>query len=171
MAPTQTLATGKHHSVYRRRARAVGFSLLELLVVVVILGLLTGIVVPRLSTMALTENALLRMHRQFVYASHQSTLSGQAIGLSMGRAGYRFVSKTKDSWQPLAGALAPITLDAGESIEFYVAGKRVASSAPSDEVIAVVDELGDWPDLRLVYRHTGSAPEIVGLNGLGWRQR
>jgi len=85
-----------------RRARRAGFTLVELLIVILIVSLATGVV---LLTAPPARNDLrleaLRLAAKLTYARDEATVGGRAIALRLEGAGYAFDVRDGPAWRPL----------------------------------------------------------------------
>lgn len=87
-----------------RRARGAGFTLLELLVVLFLVGLLTSIVVLSSATAGLErrlEDEAARLAGLLELASENSVLTGRELAVGFQPGGYAFFYFEGNDWQPL----------------------------------------------------------------------
>lgn len=85
-----------------QRSREAGFSLIELLVVVFVMGLLAGAVVLSLpgDSRVLRDEAE-RFAARTVAARDEAISGARPVALVVGRAGYYFETRADRGWQPL----------------------------------------------------------------------
>ncbi len=156
-----------------RRAAACGFTLVEMLVVVLIIGLMTGVAVLSLS-LADTHPARDRA-RQLAglvrIAGEEAGLQGENLALGFWRRGWRFyVLRGGASWQPLTGdtLLRPRTLPAGLSLSLELQGQRVAledRDATRPQVFLLAS--GEMQPFVVELRAAGHEPVRVRGNAIG----
>lgn len=146
--------TGKLTINAPKRSHIAGFTLLELLLVMFIVGLLTNVAVVRLPLMADDDQRVKRLSSQFSYAARASVLGGRPMGLRVFVNRYEFVERGDGEWRPASHELLePITLSDGERFEFRVPKGSSSRDVDAGRIIAIVDEFGEWPALEVLYRH------------------
>ncbi|WP_276967771.1 type II secretion system minor pseudopilin GspH [Metallibacterium scheffleri] len=112
------------------RIAARGFSLVEMLVVVLIIGLMTGVAVLSLSlgqSHPLRDNAE-RLAELVREAGENASMQGQNLALGFWRHGWRFyVLREGGAWQPLSddALLRARTLPQGLSLALELQGESV----------------------------------------------
>lgn len=115
-----------------------GFSLLELLVVVFIIGLLSGVAVltlPGKDGAALLNEQRYSLMSGLRAARAEAVFSGRSLGLLWrGRSG-EFQVLTQEGWQPIdTGVLAkPLQLVDGVRAEILVAGEPLKGASTGDD--------------------------------------
>lgn len=155
-------ATGIKRGLARCRPHEAGFSLVEVLVVVVLIGLMSTVVVlnlphqpqgPEREAQALA--ARLRM------AAEDSITTGRLLGARVGFADAGFYRLREGQWQPLEGdrMLAPLSWPAGTVVHLA----RPADSANSAEAPAILfDPLGGVTPFAIVLERGGVTKRVVG---------
>jgi general secretion pathway protein H len=122
-----------------RRARGAGFTLLELLIVLFIVGLLAGLVVLSSSSGGLErrlQDEASRLASLLELASENSVLTGRELAASFQEGGYAFFFFQGNDWQPLeAGELfRPRQLDAGLELILIVEKTEIDLSERTAQV-------------------------------------
>ncbi len=110
-----------------RSPRQRGFTLLELLVVVLIIGVTLGLVVPSLNpdrNRDLEEESR-RLAALIRLGAEEAVLQGREFALELAPDGYRFLVLEGDKWQPLQDELLrPRQLPEGLRLEVFYEGER-----------------------------------------------
>ena len=95
-----------------------GFTLLELMLVLVLIGLVSSVVIPRLSTEAGSRELHTEAHRFALlakYAHQQSLVSGQTLSLQKNDRSYQFLTLKSGQWQA-SGKLSTLTTLPGDIV-------------------------------------------------------
>jgi general secretion pathway protein H len=121
------------------RPPAAGFSLLELLVVIVILGIMVGMTVLSLGTLRAgdpAETEARRLNALLQLLTEEALIQGRDFGLEFFEDGYRFLSWDPDSglWSVVddEAALRRRTLPDGLRVALVVEGREVVTD-PEDK--------------------------------------
>ena len=87
----------------RSRPAEAGFTLVELMIVLAVMGLLAGVAVWRLPAGdGRVRSDAVALSSRIAAARDQAILSGRPIALEVDAAGYRFVQRGQEGWQPVA---------------------------------------------------------------------
>lgn len=150
---------------HRPRADAAGFSLLELLVVVVIIGILASMFTLSVGLVGSDrelETALRRLAALLDAASEDALLQGRELGVRFDRAGYEFLvlDDAVQDWTPLSGERLFRRRDwpADTSVELELEGRRVVLEDPDQRAArerALPPEAGSASDAA-----AGPRPQI-----------
>ena len=126
--PTSPTGTTERHP-RTRMARVRGFSLIEILVVIVIVGVTTGLVVlsVRSSGEREVENAARRAQALVRLACERAMVGGRDIGFTVVRDGLRFGYFEIEGWRPLAE-------DASDELRARPLGRDLALMAQREGV-------------------------------------
>lgn len=85
------------------RRHQAGFTLVELMVVLAVMGLLAGVAVWRWPAGDGQVRAdAVALSSRIAAARDQAILSGRPLALELDSAGYRFVARGAEGWQPVA---------------------------------------------------------------------
>jgi type II secretion system protein H len=149
----------------RARDRIGGFTLVELLVVLLVIGLAAGLVYARIESdpRRVLDNEARRLASAMEHAASLAQWRNQVLGISAGGAGYRFwrreASVEGDRWVPLADddVLLPRALgsEMGARVVSYagqvVADDAIVPLAPSgrNEPYAIELDSAQWRTLLL----------------------
>jgi general secretion pathway protein H len=115
------------------RPPAAGFSLLELLVVIVILGVMVGMTVLSLGTLRAkdpAETEALRLNALLELLTEEALIQGRDFGLEFFEDGYRFLS-----WDPDSGLWSVVDDEAALRRRTLPDGLRVALAVEGREVV------------------------------------
>ena len=129
------LASGASSRVLRRARKSFGFTLLEILVVLIILAVLISAVSVNLTTdsrQALREEAV-RLAALITQAHDEAITTGRSLAWQTTDNGYRFLQRAPDrSWQPVADdpTLRARALPAGVSLAGVELPMRGAAAEP-----------------------------------------
>lgn len=123
-----------------RPSAIAGYTLIEVMVVIAIMALLTSIVIPYLpvdKTKQLLATAD-RFKLQISYAQSQSILQSQDMGLMLTEAGYQFVQRAPEAWQPVDDeGIPPVKLDNFLTQQLFIEEVEYLSEEPlGDEPVA-----------------------------------
>ena len=145
----QKSATGLSTETARpARLRAAGFSLIELLVVIVILAIMSSLVLLSMGTLRSddeVETEAQRLTALLEFLSEEALIQARDYGVEFFRDGYRFLSWDPDSrlWSVLEAdeALRPRQLPPGLELELAVDGREVVIDADQGDRDRPQDEL------------------------------
>ena len=161
-----TSATGTWTS---KRSRCAGFTLLELLVVLFVVGLLAGLVVLSSGAVGLDrrlEEQAARLASLLELASENSVLTGRELAASFQPRGYAFFYLEGDEWQPLdSGELfRPRQLDTGMELSLVIDETEIDLSERTSQVQPhiVLYSSGDVSPFLVTLSH-GGTPERYEL--------
>ncbi|MDX1626092.1 MAG: prepilin-type N-terminal cleavage/methylation domain-containing protein [Wenzhouxiangellaceae bacterium] len=120
--------------------RAAGFTLVELLVVVVIAGVLTGLVALRAfrdAPAARMERALDRVEVGLAEACDAALFAGAPMGLRLSPAGVDAWRYLDAAWVPLPPDRGParVEFEPGWSVSIEVAGRPVSTAPQGPQVV------------------------------------
>lgn len=142
---TQTLVTGTSNNGHSRRPGSRGFTLIEVLVVVVIVGVISSVVLLSaglIGTDRELQKDTRRMSSLIELAADEAVLQGRDLGLEILRNGYRFVEFDPylDQWHEVAGdeLLRPRELADDHRFELYIEDRAVTLNETAAET--AVDE-------------------------------
>lgn len=121
-------------------SRLRGFTLLELLIVIVIMGLMATFAVLSLGSRALDERLDTEARRLFeliTLAAEEAVLQGTELGLIHTADGYAFLVLKDGKWLPFedAGALRPRTLNEPFFLELRVEDRPVGPARLDDDKV------------------------------------
>lgn len=121
-------------------SRLRGFTLLELLIVIVIMGLMATFAVLSLGSRALDERLDTEARRLFeliTLAAEEAVLQGTELGYVHTADGYAFLVLKDGKWLPLedAGALRPRTLNEPFFLELRVEDRPVGPARLDDDKV------------------------------------
>ncbi len=129
------LSTKPRRSV---RPPAAGFSLLELLVVIVILGIMVGMTVLSLGTLRAddpAETEARRLNSLLQLVTEEALIQGRDFGLEFFEDGYRFLS-----WDPDSGLWSVVDDEAALRRRTLPEGLRVALAVEGREVVVDAED-------------------------------
>ena len=157
----------------RFRAGPCGFSLVEMLVVVVIIGLMTGVAVLSVSledTHPARDSAE-RLSSLIRLASEEASLQGENLALGFWQRGWRFyVLRGETQWQPVAGdrLLRPRPLPRGLTFALQLQGVQVQlpdRDRTQPQVFLMAS--GEMEPFTLTIRDDARAAQVLRGNALG----
>lgn len=116
-----------------------GFSLIELMVVIVIMGLMASVVVLNLPSSKQTlrgDSEVIVARLQL--AAQEAILTGNIIGLRMDQTGYGFLRRIRGEWTPYApaGLQGTIAWPDNTKLDFHFEGEKVTLARNSKTVVA-----------------------------------
>ena len=115
-----------------------GFTLLEMMIVVVLMGLMAVAVIPSISTDG-PQKKLEEQAKKFIAITElltdETVLSGQFLGVVVDPDGYHFVVYKDDKWQPMTSDRLETEhkMDDGISLEVIVDGLPLKQSDEENE--------------------------------------
>lgn len=161
------------HPRPRSPMRARGFSLVEILVVVLIIALMTGVAVLSLSLSS--AHPVRDRAEQFAQllrvASEEASMQGENLALGFWTRGWRFyVLRGGMAWQPLNGdeLLRPVTLPEDYALTLSLQGQQVQlerEDKTKPQVFLLAS--GEMEPFELLISAKGHASERVTGNAIG----
>jgi general secretion pathway protein H len=159
-----------HGGISQSRARSRGFTLLELLVVIVIAVILTGMVMLSLNVLSgrrETGEAARRLTALIQLASDDAVMQGRSIGIEIRPHSYRFYAWDGTTWQPIADdpSFRERKLPDEIDLRLQLEGQQLVLKAPPAPEADSNDTSGKGSDSGSSMGQTsGPQPQLVALS-------
>jgi general secretion pathway protein H len=143
-----------------RSHRARGFTLLEILVVVVIIGVMATLAVLSIGSRSLDDRMAIearRLQELVTLAADEAVMQGQELGFIQTREGYAFLILKDQRWIPLedAGPLRPREISEPFYLQLQIDGR------PAKPVKADTDKEKEEIKPQVMLLSSGDATEFV----------
>lgn len=144
--PTGALSRGIAGEIRHRREAATGFTLVEMMVVIFIVGMLATVVVlnmPSGSREVLADAD--RFAQRIAAARDEAVLESQPIALWVSASGYGFERRSEGAWQPVEQGPFRATDWRGSVAQVPAAGARIVFDSvglPSEAVAIPIEQGG-----------------------------
>lgn len=159
------LATGNN----RRRAREAGFSLVELMVVIFLMGLISGVVALTLPPqMSAAEREAQRLAARLHLAMEDAVMTGDALGFGANARGYGFFRLRRGQWRQIEDdrMFGAQDWEPGVSAIIETRGFTLEPDGAEDlRPVIRFDPLGGATPFAIVLRQERSTLRIVGDAG------
>lgn len=129
-------------------ARLRGYTLIEVVVVLVLIGIVMSVAVVRLPESSAHLSPVQQIQRQFQMASEYATLSGRPVGLVLEGPTFGFVTWSGGEWHALDGQFTPASSAPVADVCFSLRRVRLKPAAKGSPV-AVADPNTGWPPIEI----------------------
>ena len=143
-----------------------GFSLLELMVVILVAGLISGIALVKLPTLASnSESVADSLALQLRQAREHAVMAGRPVGLWVTSSAYYFARRERSGWQRLSEqAVQHQVENPRRRWEASRDGKPVALSAADPILLTLTTGLHDWTHAELRLSEDGAQVVRIGFD-------
>jgi len=108
-SPSPHLTTSLSHHLPISPAKHHGFTLIELVIIIILVGIVAMVVAPKITTSDIEKNAeVVRLMSDIRYVQHKSMVTGGGKGIEFTSNGYKFVKiKDKENVSGLSAITPP----------------------------------------------------------------
>jgi general secretion pathway protein H len=163
----QMRALAKQHAVSRNSR---GFTLLEIIVVVVIIGLVLTIAIPRLyrhNPESILEQEARRLARKIELAGQEAMLKSSQLGLQIKENTYRFLRFEENKWvQPYEEILNQYKLKNEISMDLALEGIpiKIGTEQKKDAPQILILSSGEYSPFEIIFRNRSKTESYISLS-------